>query len=118
MTKAEFDTQLDEMKRRGHGLVVSAWVVVIALDTALVWWLISYRGHVSNRPAFISSLILMILWGISIGALFFCFKRHAVRYSPKCSVCHKPLTRRQRAQVFASRQCPFCQAQIINEPGA
>jgi hypothetical protein len=118
MTQSEFISKLDEMKRRGRGLFAFAFTFVIAINSAGVYWLHFFRVHRNSSKFWVWGVILMGIWLGAVSGILFCFKRHVKCNAPKCPSCDKPLTFRERARVLAGKQCPFCEAQVINELGA
>jgi hypothetical protein len=118
MTQTEFISQLDETKKRGRGLLYSAFIVIMGINAAVFYWAIVYRVQSSRSHFLVSGVVLTALWSVAAGGFILLFKRHSLRFSPRCPACHKQLTWRERDTVVESKKCPFCQMRIIHESGA
>jgi hypothetical protein len=112
MTQAEFLAQLDGMKDDGRGIRRVALNVAVGLNVALVGWLVAFHGRTHSPEAAHWGYALMGVWAVAIGTLLFSLKRYVRRNAPKCSECGRSLTWRERPQVLARRECPFCQSPI------
>lgn len=118
MTQSEFISRLDDMKKGARRPMAFTWVIVVVLAAAAGWWIVYYRPSASKTSVLVSGAVYMLVWGVSWGFLVFYLKRHTALHSPKCPTCSKSLTWRERADVLASKQCPFCHAQVLNESAA
>ncbi len=98
--------------------MICSLVVSITLFLAAIYLKSYYRTHGSRGQSLVAFAILMAVWLGAVLAILFSVKRYVARNAPKCPSCHKPLTLREQPHVLASKNCPFCQTRIINEPGA
>ncbi len=118
MTQSEFISQLDDMKKRGRKLIAFGLVVSFVSAASAFYWFFFYRPSASKTGLLISTAVYMIVWGLACALVVFSLRRHATLYSPKCPACNRPLTWGERASVLDDKQCPFCHAEVIREPGA
>lgn len=116
MTKAEFVSKLEEMKRRGRKLLIIAVVIFLAINGTGIYLL---AAGPRNRNGFlIYALVLMGVWAAAALAILYRIRREVAVYSPKCPGCGKPITWREQASVMVNSTCPFCKAKVIDDGGA
>lgn len=110
MTESQFDVQMNVAKRRIRKLIVLAVAMFILLNAAGI--LLMMRLYSKPNGVLLVAVGVVAVWTFTAGALFVSFKK-AVRDFPVCPSCRGVLTERERAQVFASKKCPFCSTAII-----
>jgi hypothetical protein len=116
MTREDFQSQLDEMSRKGRKFRIIAvpWSVLMMI---FVGWRMPHTAkHLRDGQLAALDLLALAASVVSIVILIIYLRQFLKRNAPKCPACRKIITFPEREFILKTHLCPFCKSRIIDEP--
>lgn len=114
MTRAEFESKLNALQRKGRRVYWCGWTMAMSVDIAVLSYIFYWYPLGRNIPGTLpwygaGSAITIVVMSTFIVV----FKRTIARLAPSCSTCGAQVRWPDRAEILRTGRCPKCDAELV-----